>query len=99
MIERKKIIVEKFFFCFVFFFSRIPVKYLITKNRVVSNFGEKQVEAKDTRRARLGAEATHVGAAKCSSGQGPVSQKSRKRFGREKPSVKLPIACFGNPIF
>ena len=44
------------------------MKYLITKNRVVSNFGETQVEAKDTRRARLGAEATRVGAAQCYSG-------------------------------
>ena len=31
--------------------------------------------------------------------QGPVSRKSQKLFGPEKPSVKLPTACFGKPIF
>ena len=32
-------------------------------------------------------------------GLGPVSRKSRKLFGPEKPFVKLPTACFGKPIF
>ena len=31
--------------------------------------------------------------------QGPVSRKSRKRFGHGKPFVKLLTACFGKPIF
>ena len=31
--------------------------------------------------------------------QGPVSRKSRKLLGSEKPFVKLPTACFGKPIF
>ena len=31
--------------------------------------------------------------------QGPVSQKSRKLFGPEKPFVKLSTACSGKPIF
>ena len=31
--------------------------------------------------------------------QGPVSRKSRKLFGPEKPFVKLPNACFGKPTF
>ena len=31
--------------------------------------------------------------------QGPVSQKSRKLFGPEKPFVKLSTACSGEPIF
>ena len=30
---------------------------------------------------------------------GPVSRKSRKLFGPEKPFVKLSTACVGNPIF
>ena len=30
---------------------------------------------------------------------GPVSQKSRKRFGPEKPFVKLSTAWSGKPIF
>ena len=36
---------------------------------------------------------------KSCSDQGPVSRKSLKRFGPEKPSVKLPTACFGDLIF
>ena len=31
--------------------------------------------------------------------QGPVSRKSRKLFGPEKPFVKLATACFGKPFF
>ena len=30
---------------------------------------------------------------------GPVSRKSRKLFGPEKPSVKLATACFGKQTF
>ena len=33
------------------------------------------------------------------SGQGPVSRKSRKLFGREKPFVKLRLASSGKPVF
>ena len=33
------------------------------------------------------------------SDQGPVSRKSQKLFGPEKPFVKLPTACFGKPVF
>ena len=40
-----------------------------------------------------------TGTCKPRNDQGPVSRKSRRLFGPEKPFVELPTACFGEPIF
>ena len=64
-------------------------------------FGEREMlfAVKIDNRLSLSTMSSHFAGFVPVSVQGPVSRKSRKRLGPEKPFVKLPTACFGKPIF